>query len=193
MAQARSRRAFGRTIIRGSGGRRGARRGATQSHGAVYTAAMSSVGLAAAMAGLVASRARFRRSRAARRSSGSSVARRARRAVRERVHELGMQERYAQGRARGVLYRVMPQRHDVPSDAQLEDRVRSMMFRDPLVPKRDIMVTADRGMVTLAGRVRTARMAQEIERRAAAIPDVEAVRNLLAIGHENGSTAPQER
>ncbi len=60
------------------------------------------------------------------------------------------------------------------------------MFRDPLVPKRDITIMADRGMVTIGGHVRTARMAEEIERRARAIPDVTGVRNMIVVGG-NGS------
>lgn len=149
----------------------------------VYTAAMSSVGLAAAMAGLVVGRNRNRRSR---RRSSSGLVERARHSIKERAHDVSVRQRYARGRARGTLHRVLPHQHSIPPDGQLEDRIKSMMFRDPLVPKRDISIVADRGIITLGGHVRTARMAEEIERRTRAIPDVTGVRNLLVVGNNGG-------
>lgn len=146
-----------------------------------YTAAMSAVGLAAAMAGLVVSQVRRGRQGSRRRG----VTGRASRAIKDQAHHAGSRGRYVSGRARGVLHRALPHRTEQVPDAQLEDRVRSTMFRDPLVSKRDITISATRGLITLDGHVRTARMAAEIERRARAIPDVESVRNLLVVG--NGS------
>ena len=167
---ARSKVAFRRSSNRS---RRGSERRA-------YTAAMSAVGLAAAMAGLVVSRTRRGRQGAHGRNRG--VVGRARRAVKEQAHHASARGRYVQGRARGILHRVTPHRSEHVPDAQLEDRVRSTMFRDPLIPKRDIQISATRGLITLDGHVRSARVAEEIERRARAIPDVESVRNLLVIG-----------
>jgi hypothetical protein len=65
-----------------------------------------------------------------------------------------------------------------PTDPTLKDRVESELFRDPSLPKGDVLVDAAYGVVTLRGRVPGDRV-DEIAARVAAIEGVTRVENLL--------------
>ena len=76
-----------------------------------------------------------------------------------------------------------------PDDVTLASRVQTELFRDPDVPKGQLNVNVERGIVVLRGEVPDDRMRGELISRVEAMPGVWAVRNLL---HLPGEAAPQE-
>jgi osmotically-inducible protein OsmY len=76
-----------------------------------------------------------------------------------------------------------------PDDVTLADRVQTELFRDPSVPKGQINVNVERGIVVLRGEVPDDAMRGEMIGRVEAMPGVWAVRNLL---HLPGEQAPTE-
>lgn len=75
-----------------------------------------------------------------------------------------------------------------PDDVTLADRVQTELFRDPSVPKGQLNVNVERGIVVLRGEIPDDRMRGELIGRVEAMPGVW-VRNLL---HLPGETAPTE-
>ena len=65
------------------------------------------------------------------------------------------------------------------TDAALARKVESELFRDSSVPKGKIDVNAVERVIYLRGEAKTPEMVNDLERRAAAIPEVERVENLL--------------
>lgn len=65
-----------------------------------------------------------------------------------------------------------------PDDARLRDRVESELFRDPALPKGDIVIDAVGGVVTLRGQVDPA-LLEDLPVRVAAVEGVVDVRSLL--------------
>jgi osmotically-inducible protein OsmY len=76
-----------------------------------------------------------------------------------------------------------------PDDVTLAARVQSELFRDASVPKGQINVNVERGIVVLRGEVPDDRMRGELIGRVESMTGVWAVRNLL---HLPGETAPTE-
>ena len=76
-----------------------------------------------------------------------------------------------------------------PDDVTLADRVQTELFRDPSVPKGQLNVNVERGIVVLRGEVPDETMRGELVSRVEAMPGVWAVRNLL---HLPGEAAPHE-
>lgn len=64
-------------------------------------------------------------------------------------------------------------------DVGVARKVESIIFRDQDVPKGQIDVNAADGVVWLRGEAKTPEMIKELERQAAAIPEVKRVENLL--------------
>jgi len=90
---------------------------------------------------------------------------------------------YLSGVAAGARHRVMstvrPERSEMPDDDQfVTDRVMSIVFRDPDIPKGDINVNTVDGVVYLRGTVDDPRMVQEIESR---VRQVEGVRDVVNV------------
>jgi hypothetical protein len=75
------------------------------------------------------------------------------------------------------------------NDATLAAKVETELFRDPTLPKGNLNINVERGVVVLRGQVDSEAQQSEIERRAAAIPGVWSVRNLT---HLVGDPAPEE-
>jgi hypothetical protein len=75
------------------------------------------------------------------------------------------------------------------NDATLAAKVETDLFRDPTLPKGNLNINVERGVVVLRGQVDSDAQRTEIERRAAAIPGVWSVRNLT---HLAGEPAPEE-
>ena len=81
--------------------------------------------------------------------------------------------------------------HDpMPNDATLAMKVESELFRDPGVPKGDININVEQGVVVLRGQVADPGMSERLEKAARAIPGVWEVENLL---HLPGEPAPTHR
>ncbi|HSK92898.1 MAG TPA: BON domain-containing protein [Candidatus Angelobacter sp.] len=76
-----------------------------------------------------------------------------------------------------------------PDDVTLSDRVQSELFRDERIPKGQLNVNVERGIVVLRGEVPDESMRADLAQRVEAMPGVWAVRNLL---HLPGETAPHE-
>jgi gas vesicle protein len=82
------------------------------------------------------------------------------------------------------------ERDSMPNDATLAMKVESELFRDPAVPKGDININVEQGVVVLRGQVGDAGMSERLEKSARAIPGVWEVENLL---HLPGEPAPTHR
>ena len=78
----------------------------------------------------------------------------------------------------------------MPNDASLAMKVESELFRDPDVPKGDININVEQGVVVLRGEVPDPAISERLERGARAIPGVWEVENLL---HLPGEPAPTHR
>ncbi|MDI3341665.1 MAG: BON domain-containing protein [Sphaerobacter sp.] len=90
---------------------------------------------------------------------------------------------YLAGVVQGVRHRVTSlvrrQPTPLPDDDQfITDRVMSIVFRDPTLPKGDINVNTVDGVVYLRGTVDDPRMVQEIEKR---VRQVEGVRDVVNV------------
>lgn len=72
-------------------------------------------------------------------------------------------------------------------DATLTDRVQSVVFRDPAVPKGDLNVNVERGIVVLRGEIPDEEMRTKIVADVEAVDGVWSVRDLL---HLPGEPAP---
>ena len=95
--------------------------------------------------------------------------------------------RYAVSRANGAWQR---KRHEgrgpttQPDDVTLTHKVESTIFRDPNVPKGQIVVNAERGIVYLRGEVPEQSMAEELVQRTREVQGVLAVESLLHLPGE---------
>lgn len=74
-----------------------------------------------------------------------------------------------------------------PDDVTLARKVETEIFRDPDVPKGQINVNAQNGVVQLRGEVDRPDMIEELERKTREVQGVEDVENLL---HTPGEPAP---
>jgi hypothetical protein len=93
-------------------------------------------------------------------------------------------------RAGGTLAAMRPG-HGViapANDATLKDRVESELLRDPAVPKGDININAEQGIVVLRGEVPDDDMRAALEQRAAQVRGVWYVENLLHLPGEPATT-----
>ena len=72
-------------------------------------------------------------------------------------------------------------------DATLTDRVQSVVFRDPSVPKGDLNINVERGIVVLRGEIPDEEMRARIVSEVEAVEGVWSVRDLL---HLPGQSAP---
>lgn len=135
--------------------------------GAVLTAGM------ALMFFLDPRQGRGRRSQTVDRLSG--VARRAAR----RSEQLG---RAVAAQTYGVGQKIRhmgPDASPPEDDATLKQKVESILFRDPDVPKGDININAENGVIVLRGTARTPEQVNEIEKRVRAIDGVKNVESQL--------------
>ncbi len=78
----------------------------------------------------------------------------------------------------------------MPNDASLAMKVESELFRDPDIPKGDININAEQGIVVLRGEVPDEGMKEKLEKETRSIPGVWEVENLL---HLPGEPAPTHR
>jgi BON domain len=94
------------------------------------------------------------------------------------------------GQAHGLAHRL---RHTAPAeldDAELAHKVESILFRDRAVPKGQISINAELGVVFVRGQVESQELIDEIQHEVLAVPGVHAVENLL---HLPGTPAPHPR
>jgi hypothetical protein len=89
--------------------------------------------------------------------------------------------------------RTSPQASQAPKDLDdvgLARKVETVIFRDASVPKGKIDVNAADGIVWLRGEAKNPEMIKELERQAAAIPEVKKVENLLHLPKTPAPTRP---
>jgi osmotically-inducible protein OsmY len=77
-----------------------------------------------------------------------------------------------------------------PNDATLKAKVESEIFRSPDVPKGQIDVNAENGVVYLRGETDRPELVEELEKQVRKIPGVRSVENLL---HLPGEPAPSKQ
>jgi osmotically-inducible protein OsmY len=77
--------------------------------------------------------------------------------------------------------------HEPMDDATLAHKVESLLFRDPDIPKGNINVNSEHGVVVLRGEVESPDQIHQIEMRVRAIEGVQDVRTLL---HDVHTSAP---
>jgi hypothetical protein len=110
--------------------------------------------------------------------------------VRRTGRRFGRVQRAAQAEAYGLTKKAQHLREEpkpTPDDVTLARKVETEIFRDADVPKGQINVNAENGVVVLRGEVGTPEMIRDLEERARKIHGVEDVENLL---HLPGTPAP---
>lgn len=113
--------------------------------------------------------------------------------VRKGFRRLGRAGRHAQAEAYGISQKAQHLHEEpkpMPDDATLAQKVETVIFRDPNVPKGQINVNAEKGTVVLRGEVGTPELIRDLEERARKVQGVEEVENLL---HLPGSDAPMHQ
>jgi hypothetical protein len=76
--------------------------------------------------------------------------------------------------------------HEALDDATLAHKVESVLFRDPHIPKGNININSEHGVVVLHGEVQSPDELREIERRVRDIDGVQDVRSMLHLVHTPG-------
>jgi osmotically-inducible protein OsmY len=105
--------------------------------------------------------------------------RRAARAVASETYGLAMKATHAREASK-------PQ----PNDATLVQKVESEVFRDPSIPKGQINVNAENGVVFLRGEVESPELISSLEKATREVKGVQGVENLLHLGPgASGSSA----
>ncbi len=91
----------------------------------------------------------------------------------------------------GMSQRVAhhPDDADLADDEKLRQRVESQLFRDRHIPKGDLNITAEHGMLILRGELESADEIVRLEERVQRIHGVRGVQNLL---HLHGTPAPNK-
>jgi BON domain-containing protein len=87
------------------------------------------------------------------------------------------------------MVHLVPQETDVADDETLRQRVESQLFRDRDVPKGELNITAEHGMIILRGELDSPAEIVALEKRVARMPGVRGVHNLL---HPHGTPAPNK-
>jgi BON domain len=113
--------------------------------------------------------------------------------LRKGFRRIGRAGRHAQAEAYGLSQKAQHRREEpkpTPDDVTLAQKVETEIFRDRDVPKGQINVNAEKGVVVLRGEVGTPDLIRDLEERARKIQGVAEVENLL---HLPGSPAPMHQ
>lgn len=155
------------------------------SFGAVILAGiLGAAGGAAASLLFDPDRGRARRARLA--DQGAATARRALRGGEQAVKQV---RAAVDGRVASIRAEHTPQARAI-DDATLTDRVRSIVLRGDDVPKGDLNINVERGIVVLRGEVPDEAMKARIVADVEAVDGVWSVRDLLHLPGEMAETAP---
>jgi BON domain len=113
------------------------------------------------------------------------AAQRAANFARRGARELGKASRYMGNTLAGKREMLMRggRSNELLDDATLAHKVESVLFRDPHMPKGNINVNSEHGVVVLRGEVQTPEEIREIERRVRDIEGVQEVRSMLHSEH----------
>ena len=105
----------------------------------------------------------------------------------ERLGRLAASEAYGVSRK---LTHLREEPKDVPNDAWITDKVQTELFRDADVPKGDIDVNTEDGVVVLRGQVERPELIEALEAKVRKVQGVRDVENLL---HLPGTEAPMHQ
>jgi osmotically-inducible protein OsmY len=108
-------------------------------------------------------------------------------------HQAGRAGQAAKSQAYGVTQKAVhlkDRTKEEPDDAMLAHKVETELFRDADVPKGDINVNAENGVVYLRGQVADEGLAETLGKSARKIQGVREVENLL---HTPGTPAPTKQ
>jgi len=100
--------------------------------------------------------------------------------------------RAAAAETSGVSHRIVhlvPRETDVPDDETLCQRVESQLYRDRHIPKGNLNINCEHGMVILRGELDSPNDIIQLEERVRRIHGVRGVQNLL---HTRGTPAPNK-
>jgi hypothetical protein len=109
---------------------------------------------------------------------------------RAKARQPGRLGRIAKSQAFGVKQRVKHRKEEgkpQPDDATLAHKVETEIFRDAEVPKGQINVNAENGVVVLRGEVEQDQLIRDLEKKTRKVQGVREVENLL---HTPGSPVP---
>ena len=126
-----------------------------------------------------------RRRRHQTRDQALSLARQATKRARKLVHHVTAD---ATGTARRAAHAVRPLSDIEIDDATLVDKVESIVFRNHDLPKGQININAENGVVFLRGQVERSELVEALETRVRKVNGVKDVENLL----HTPETAPRE-
>lgn len=126
-----------------------------------------------------------RRRRHQTRDQALSLARQATKRARKLVHHVTAD---ATGTARRAAHAVRPPSDIEIDDATLVDKVESIVFRNHDLPKGQININAENGVVFLRGQVERSELVEALETRVRKVNGVKDVENLL----HTPETAPRE-
>jgi len=101
--------------------------------------------------------------------------------------------RGAAAETHGMSHRVLhlvPHPTDVVDDETLRQRVESQLFRDRHIPKGDLNINCEHGMVILRGELDSQVEIVQLEERVRRMAGVRGVQNLL---HQRGTAAPNKQ
>jgi osmotically-inducible protein OsmY len=93
----------------------------------------------------------------------------------------------------GVSHKIVhlvPRPSEMTDDETLRQRVESQLFRDRHIPKGNLNINAEHGLVILRGELDSPIEIAQLEERVRHIPGVRGVQNLL---HPHGTPAPNKQ
>jgi hyperosmotically inducible periplasmic protein len=109
-------------------------------------------------------------------------------ALRRRKRVIERHAHYEAGKAVGLAHAITHHDHGAEmDDVGLVRKVESELFRDRAIPKGQISINADRGIVVLRGQLDDPKQILQIEQRVRKIGGVREVENLL---HPSSAPAP---
>ena len=102
-------------------------------------------------------------------------------AFRRRAHRVERQAHYEAGKVVGLAHAITHREQAAPEldDVSLVRKVESELFRDRTLPKGQISINADRGIVVLRGQLEDVQQIERIEREVRKVAGVHDVENLL--------------
>jgi osmotically-inducible protein OsmY len=102
--------------------------------------------------------------------------------ARRTFRRLNRVQRHAQAEAYGLSQKAQHLHEEPkprPDDASLTQKVETEIFRDAEVPKGQININSESGIVVLRGEVGTPELIRDLEERARKVQGVKSVENLL--------------
>lgn len=115
--------------------------------------------------------------------------------LRRRARRVERQAHYEAGKVVGLAHTITHRQQSPPEidDVGLVRKVESELFRDRTLPKGQISINADRGIVVLRGQIEDVEQIERIEREVRKVAGVHDVENLLHPPDGPGAGKPSPR